>query len=106
MKLKPIYIVYAFGLSALLLEPSPGLACSAEIVASKTIDISGDVGGCGKPVEAITSDPNTLCAMTLDGAVHGNAKGELTQKEKGVWVFRSASCQPGISARITCYVLH
>ena len=106
MKTKALFITYTLGLSTLLLEPSSCMACSANIVASKTIDMGGDAGGCGELVEAITPDPNALCAMRLDGAAPDNAKGELTQKEKGVWVFSSSSCQPGISARITCYVLH
>lgn len=106
MKLRRIYIVYTLGLSALLLAPSPGIGCSADIVASKTIDMSAGTGGCGELVEAITPDPNALCAMTLDGAAGDSAKGELTRKENGVWTFKSASCQRGISAKITCYVLH
>jgi len=106
MKLKPLYIVYTLGLSVLLLAPSPGMGCSAGIVASKTIDMSGDAGRCRELVEAITPHRNALCTMTLDGTAQHNAKGELTRKEDGVWRFRGASCQPGISAKITCYVLH
>ena len=106
MKRKATSLACPLMLLGILFEPSQGMGCSAEIVASKTVDLSGYPGDCGEVAEAITPAPSAVCALKFDGVHQGDATGELTQKENGVWIFKAASCRPGMWAKITCYAIH
>ena len=97
-------VLAAMAISAAAISPDGARAQDAiQVVYDRTFVIDQPPGACRSVAEALVSSDNAFCALT---GVQGNFSGAGETANVGIegprWVFRGASCQPGVSIRVTC----
>jgi hypothetical protein len=79
-------------------------AASIHVDRSKNINMNRSAGSCQAFTEVISTNLNTVCAVTgSGGSFQGGGEFGNVVVENGAWVFHGNSCQPGVFFNITCF---